>query len=106
GAGGKVTVRAHTEGDDLVVDVLDEGPGLDGVPPEVLFQAFSRGRHPGEAPGHGIGLYMVRALTRSLGGDATISERPDGGTAVRVTLPQRRDDDPAVHRPRSRDITL
>ena len=66
GAGGAVTVSAHVDDDELVVEVADEGPGLNDVPADVLFQAFSRGRHPGEAPGHGIGLYMVRMLTRSL----------------------------------------
>ena len=100
GAGGAVTVSAHVDDDELVVEVADEGPGLNDVPADVLFQAFSRGRHPGEAPGHGIGLYMVRMLTRSLGGEASIAERPDGGTVARVSLPQRRDDDPVVQRPR------
>ncbi|MCU1461010.1 MAG: histidine kinase [Acidimicrobiales bacterium] len=105
GAGGRVTLRARVEDTGVVVEVLDEGPGLDGVPPEVLFQAFSRGRHPGEAPGHGIGLYMVRMLARSLGGDVTIDDRPEGGTVVQVTLPQRRDEDAAVAaRQRSKDI--
>jgi signal transduction histidine kinase len=106
GAGGTVTVRAHVAGDDLIVEVLDQGPGLEGVPPDMLFQAFSRGRHPGEAPGHGIGLYMVRMLARSLGGEATIAERGEGGASVRITLPQRRDEDPAMPRPRRRDVRL
>src|SRR5258705_6980414 len=107
GAGGKVTLRSHIDDTGLVVEVLDEGPGLDGVPPEVLFQAFSRGRHPGEAPGHGIGLYMVRMLARSLGGEVTIADRPEGGAIVSVTLPQRRDEDAAsVPHKRSKDIRL
>lgn len=104
GSDGRVVLRAAIVGDDLVVEVCDQGPGLDGVPSDVLFQAFSRGRHPGEAPGHGIGLYMVRMLARSLGGDATIAAGPDSGTIARVTLPQRRDDDPAVERPRARNL--
>lgn len=86
-------------GSRLVIEVADHGPGLRGVPVDVLFEAYSRGKHDGDVPGDGIGLYLVRMLARSLGGDVTLSEQDSSGVIARVELPQRRLDDPAaVHR--------
>ena len=82
----------------LVLEVADRGPGLRGVPPEVLFEAFARGDSDDDEPGQGVGLYVVRMLARSLGGEATVAERPGGGTTARVTLPQRRIEDPVTGR--------
>lgn len=67
--GPNVAVRARDEGDRIVVEVADDGPG---VPPDVvpeLFQPFRRGpqRHP-EASG--IGLAIVDRLVRRFGGEA------------------------------------
>jgi signal transduction histidine kinase len=42
-----------------------------------------------------VGLYVARMLARSLGGDVTLAERPEGGVAATVTVPQRRNVDAA-----------
>lgn len=87
GGDGPVRLDADVVFGDLVVRVTDDGPGLGGVDPETLFPAF--------AGGTGVGLYVARLLARSLGGDVTLSERPEGGVVATVTLPQRRDGDAA-----------
>lgn len=82
---------------DLWVEVADRGPGLRGADPRALFGAFTRGAHAGVAtPGRGVGLYLVQGLTRSLGGEATLEDRPGSGTIARFWVPQRRADDPVV----------
>jgi two-component system sensor histidine kinase KdpD len=87
--GGDASIRCDAElvFGDLVVRVADDGPGLGGTDPEDLFPAF--------ASGTGCGLYVARMLARSLGGDVTLAERPEGGVVASVVMPQRRDDDAA-----------
>ena len=87
GGGGEITCDVDLAFGDLHVRVADTGPGLGGVDPESLFTAF--------ADGTGVGLYVARMLARSLGGDVTLAERPEGGVVASVLMPQRRDDDAA-----------
>lgn len=96
GDGAEIVCDANLAFGDLVVSILDNGPGLRGADPESLFPPF-------EGDGPGIGLYVARMLARSLGGDVTLADRPEGGAAATVTLPQHRSEDAA---PRStRDIS-
>ncbi len=77
----------------LVVD--DDGPG---IPPADRLRVFdrwvrldqSRARTDG---GAGLGLALVREITRSHGGDVRIESSPLGGTRVRVQLPRWQDPD-------------
>jgi signal transduction histidine kinase len=88
---------------DLVVTVTDGGPGLTpDTEPEQLFGAFARGGNATAGarpkPGRGVGLYLVRNLVRSLGGEVTLENRADGdtGTVASFVLPQRRAEDPVT----------
>jgi two-component system sensor histidine kinase KdpD len=95
--GGESIVELSASLDDdrqLLVEVSDRGPGLEGVPSSVLFEAFARGQQATTTPGSGVGLYLVRMLAHSLGGEVTLTDRDGGGATARVTLPQRRGDDP------------
>lgn len=76
----------------LVLEVADHGSGIGGIDPEQLFTPFVQGATPDPA-GRGVGLYLVRMLVRSMGGDVTIGNRPEGGCLARVELPQRRAED-------------
>lgn len=97
-AGAAVTVRAELvpETAEVVLEVLDDGPGLGTDDPELLLGAYRRGPVPADRPGRGLGLYLVRLLAHSLGGDATVANRRPTGTVARVWLPQRRAEDPAA----------
>lgn len=88
GGGSEITCDANLAFGDLVVRILDNGPGLGGADPESLFPPF-------EGDGPGIGLYVARMLARSLGGDVTMAERPEGGAVATVVLPQQRHGDAA-----------
>jgi two-component system osmolarity sensor histidine kinase EnvZ len=92
GGPGRVICRAEPADGLLRISVLDRGRGLGGRDPETLFEPFVQGDggHPG---GRGLGLYLVRMLARSLGGDAHLADRPGGGTVAWVEFPQRRDGD-------------
>ena len=75
--GGRVRVAARRDGDDLVIEVADEGPG---------FAAN------GASPRAGVGLANVRERLALLYGPAGVldcADRPEGGGRVRVRLPWR-----------------
>ncbi|QDV05374.1 Alkaline phosphatase synthesis sensor protein PhoR [Planctomycetes bacterium Poly30] len=78
----KVRVWAHGDRGHLLVDVIDEGPGVPGPMGARVFEPFERaGRDSSDrAPGVGLGLALSRDLARSLGGDLTLESGSRGAT--------------------------
>jgi two-component system sensor histidine kinase KdpD len=60
--GSTVTLSARLQGDDLVVAVADDGPGLPTGREEALFEKFARGERESATPGVGLGLAICRAI--------------------------------------------
>ena len=79
-----VTVRCHANAGFLLIDVVDNGPG---VPPAVASQLFRPFTTGGRAGGAGLGLAIARDLVRLHGGEITLAESSDQGTTFRFTLP-------------------
>jgi two-component system, OmpR family, sensor kinase len=85
-----VVVRVGTEGDDVVLEVADKGPGMSQQDASRVFERFyrtdsSRARASG---GTGLGLSIVDSLVHAHGGDVTVTTRPGEGSCFRVTLPR------------------
>jgi two-component system sensor histidine kinase AdeS len=100
--GGRTLLRAVADGDDLVIEVHDDG---EGVPPKyqvVIWDRFERGVHRYDArkPGSGIGLAVVSAVARAHGGTADYrgSERL-GGACFSVRIPAAVVAEPAEDQP-------
>ncbi len=93
GPGSRVKVEASANGDDVVVRVLDEGPGFREDEAEQLFELFYRS--PDTAPtvaGAGIGLFVCRQLALAMGGTIRAERRAGGGAAFILTLRRYADD--------------
>jgi two-component system, OmpR family, sensor kinase len=89
-AGAAVHVRVATEGDDAVLVVSDEGPG---IPPDVearVFERFSRGdpARSRETGGAGLGLSIVSAIVESHGGTVRAIPHDGVGATFEVRLPR------------------
>lgn len=90
GVGGAVTLRARVDpsSDRLVVEVLDDGPGVPISLRDKVFEPFFTTRPAGE--GTGLGLSISAAIIEQAGGTIRITDRDDGarGTRVLIELPR------------------
>jgi two-component system, OmpR family, sensor histidine kinase KdpD len=86
-AGDTVTVTADAEDDVVRLLVLDRGPGIPAAERERAFERFTR-LDP-NASGAGLGLFLARGLARGMGGEVSLADREDGGTAACFTLRRR-----------------
>jgi signal transduction histidine kinase len=87
GRHGRVAVRARLEGDGIVVEIQDDGPG---IAPEVrarLFEPFFSTKPAGR--GSGLGLSISQRIVSEHGGRIDLESSPDAGTCARVWLPLR-----------------
>jgi signal transduction histidine kinase len=80
--GGTVELRACREGVDLICEIADAGPGLDPAQAERL-----TGGGAGTAARKGLGLGVVVGLLGTLDARASVTERPGGGTTIRLAIP-------------------
>ncbi len=84
--GGKVVVRAATEGPASVfLEVGDSGPGVPEADRQKIFEPFFTTKPDGK--GTGLGLPIVRNIVDQHGGEITVSRSSLGGAAFRVVLP-------------------
>jgi two-component system sensor histidine kinase KdpD len=80
-----VDVRSRREGDKLLLEVTDQGVGIQAGSEDHIFRRFFRS--PGaKAPGLGLGLYITRSLIEMQGGAVVASNRDDGVMGLKVTL--------------------
>ena len=79
---GLATARA-ADGTSIVVDVCDDGVGIDPKVAHRLFDPFVSTKHDGI----GLGLVNVKAVAENHGGSVTLTPREPRGTRARITLP-------------------
>ena len=79
-----VTVRSRREGRDSVIEVSDNGIGIDPAFGERAFEMFARDNS--SVPGTGLGLYIIGKHADRLGGTLSIASHAKP-TVMRLTLP-------------------
>jgi two-component system sensor histidine kinase GlrK len=89
--GGTISIHARGEREQLVLDVMDSGPGIPAEERNRIFEAFYQGKTPqgGHVKGTGIGLSVVTEFVNAHGGSIEILESKAGGAHFRVRLPLR-----------------
>ena len=89
--GGTISIHARSEREQLVLDVMDSGPGIPAEERNRIFEAFYQGKTPqgGHVKGTGIGLSVVTEFVNAHNGSIEILEAKAGGAHFRVRLPLR-----------------
>jgi two-component system OmpR family sensor kinase len=88
--GATIELRLRAAGEQAVVEVADDGPGVPSELRGQVFDRFVRGEGPADTAvggGSGLGLAIVRAVATSHGGIAEVGEPKQGGALFRVKLP-------------------
>ena len=89
---GEALRRRSYEGDDSVVlEVTDDGPGIDPAEHERIFERFVQvdGSATRRVGGAGLGLAITRALAELMGGEVRVESAVGQGAAFTVALPLR-----------------
>jgi two-component system, NarL family, sensor histidine kinase BarA len=94
--GGRVSLRATRDGDELVFTVADTGVGIAPEEQDLIFEKFRQAANPmtREQGGTGLGLSIVRELCKLLGGDVSLHSEPGRGSIFTVRVSTKLADEP------------
>jgi two-component system, OmpR family, sensor histidine kinase KdpD len=81
-----IRVNAGRVGDRVLIDVIDEGPGVPRGTEDRLFEAFQRLGDHDNTSGVGLGLSVAGGFVEAMGGTIQADETPGGGLTVVVDL--------------------
>jgi two-component system sensor histidine kinase RegB len=79
-----VRLAVTRNADVLNITVTDRGPGF---APDMLAKLGTPYQSTKNRPGHGLGLYLVLNVARTLGGSVAARNLPEGGAQVTIELP-------------------
>ena len=87
--GNKAEVSAAPEGQNIVIRIRDQGPGIPPDQLEAVFEPLVRleGSRSRETGGSGLGLSIARRLAEKNGGTLVLTNHPYGGCEAVLTLP-------------------
>ncbi len=88
---GTISIHAHADKEQLVLDVIDSGPGVPAADRSHIFEAFYTGSagQSGKLKGTGIGLSVVMEFVQAHGGTIELVDAPRRGAHFRIQLPAR-----------------
>jgi two-component system osmolarity sensor histidine kinase EnvZ len=85
-----VVLRTRRERDEIIIEVMDSGPGIPETELERIKRPFTRLESARtDTTGTGLGLAIIERIARLHGGKFELSNRPGGGLLARLRLPIR-----------------
>lgn len=96
-----VTVSAHGDSEQVVLQVHNAGPAIPAAAQQRIFEPLFRERMSADRPerGLGLGLYIARMIATAHGGSITVDSTDEGGTTFAVRLPRQPAGCPAAQTP-------
>ena len=85
--GSRVVVRAERRGDEAILSVADEGPGIPETERGRIFDRFVRGGSSGGTEGIGLGLSLVLEVVTWHRGRVSVSGEEGSGSIFEIVLP-------------------
>ncbi|MGA9538309.1 MAG: HAMP domain-containing sensor histidine kinase [Desulfobacterales bacterium] len=85
----RVEIRMKLENDQILVEVADDGPGIDTAHHQMVFERYRQVKECTLLPrnGHGLGLAGAMIMARRLGGDIELESSRGEGATFRLKLP-------------------
>jgi two-component system sensor histidine kinase KdpD len=86
-SGTTIKIAAEASGDQLLVTITDDGPGVPQAQREAIFEKFTRGSRESATPGVGLGLAISRAIVEAHRGRIWVDDSAGRGARFCFTLP-------------------
>ena len=88
-AGTSVTLALEQEGDQVLLHVSDQGPGMAVAESRRIFDRFYRteAAQASDNPGFGLGLAIASEIASHHGGDLRVESKPGTGSRFTLALP-------------------
>ncbi|WP_431064600.1 PAS domain S-box protein [Methylotuvimicrobium sp.] len=83
----KITISSRNNNGRAIIQVTDNGIGIEPEYYDKIFQVFQRLHSEDEYPGTGIGLAIVAKSARMMGGSVEVESTPGNGSTFSVRLP-------------------
>jgi len=81
--GGQLVIRTRSGGNEIAIDLIDTGCGMDADTLEHIFDAF----YSTKKGGSGLGLAMVQKIIEAHNGRIAVQSEPNYGTQFTIILP-------------------
>jgi signal transduction histidine kinase len=85
--GGRVHVGVWREGQQVIFEIADTGPGVSPRERESIFDRYKQGSRGRAAGGAGLGLAIARGIAEAHHGSISVTDGEHGGAAFRIVLP-------------------
>ena len=85
--GGHVRITTRCEQQQLLLQVADDGCGIDRQHQQHIFEPFYQAGDDSSAQGTGVGLALVRQIVAAVGGTIKVDSSPGHGSIFTVTMP-------------------
>lgn len=82
-----VEIRAREDGQSVMIEVADTGPGIEETDIPHIWEELYRGKGGRGVPGSGLGLALVKAVAERHGGGVALHSRAGQGTVFSLHLP-------------------
>ena len=86
GSNGLVNLKAYEQGNEIVLEVRDNGQGIEEQYQDRIFDMYFRGNE--RSKGNGLGLYIVKKAAEKIKGRITFQSTYDSGSVFSVFLPR------------------
>jgi signal transduction histidine kinase len=84
----KITIHAHDEKEQIILQVIDNGPGIPPADQPYIFDKFYRASNiSSDVPGTGLGLAMVKSIVENHLGRVWVTSKLGEGTTFTIVLP-------------------
>jgi signal transduction histidine kinase len=85
---GAIVIRAAREGNETVIEIEDEGPGVPAGKRSIIFEPFARldAARTRDEGGVGLGLYLCRQIASAHRGTVRAEDRRDGRSGARFVI--------------------